>query len=156
MKSLMKSLKGKVVLLFLGFVLASTALIGIVSTYMAAAALRTQYVDMLSALGQAKEETLIVYIKEKMGRASDYTAFQRVQRLMSEANNGKAEAAQELSRLLAGEISKLDPEAYETFVLDLKGRVAASSVRERVGLDRSGYDYFKYGKNKTYITDVYR
>ena len=155
MASLMKSLKGKVVFLFLGLALVSIALVGAISSYVASSAMRAEYFDSLTALGEAKEQSLVIYLKEKMGRAADYCAFQRVQTYLKEIEKGKASAAQDLNHLLTGVIAKLDTEAYETFVLNQKGVIVGATQKEHLGLNRSNDEYYVHGKKGAYLKDVY-
>ncbi len=156
MASLIKSLKGKVVVLFLGLALVSIALVGAISSYVASSALREEYIDSLTALGEAKEQSLVIYLKEKIGRASDYSAFKRLQDYLKELESGKVSAAQDLNRLLAGVIAKLDPESYETFVLNQKGVIVGATQKDHLGLNRSSDEYYVHGKKDIYLKDIYK
>ena len=62
---------------------------------------------------------------------------------------------QELLNEELREISDLNREFYEVFVLNSEGKIIASSDELHIGLDRSTDDYFINAKNKTYIKDVY-
>ena len=44
---------------------------------------------------------------------------------------------------------------YEVFVLDKEGKIAASSDRKKIGLDRSTDAYFLKAKSSTYVKDAY-
>jgi len=49
----------------------------------------------------------------------------------------------------------VSPEISDIFVLDEFGIVVASTLDERVGLDFSDENYFFYGKDDAYVSDVY-
>lgn len=48
------------------------------------------------------------------------------------------------------------PECIETFVLDLDGRVIASSAPSGIGIDLSNADYFVKGQKSAYISDIFQ
>jgi signal transduction histidine kinase len=51
--------------------------------------------------------------------------------------------------------ASINKEIYDIMVLDTNGRVVASNIRERIGLDRSDALYFNIGERGFYIKDVY-
>ncbi|GAX61381.1 signal transduction histidine kinase [Candidatus Scalindua japonica] len=52
--------------------------------------------------------------------------------------------------------TNLNPGFYETFILNPSGIVVASSNKNSIGMNEVDEDYFKYGKEDTYVKDVYR
>ena len=63
---------------------------------------------------------------------------------------------EELNRHLLENKKPLDPDCQEIFVLNLEGKVAASSEKDNVGKDKSGDEYFAEGKKGIFTQLSYR
>lgn len=61
-----------------------------------------------------------------------------------------------LNRRLASGILSAFPECVETLILDMQGRIIASSDASHTGKDLSQTDYFTGGQKSVYVSDIFR
>jgi signal transduction histidine kinase len=62
---------------------------------------------------------------------------------------------QEDLSLILKDFAKAENETYELFILNLDGKIIASTNEENIGADKSSDAYFLAGKEGTYIKDAY-
>ena len=76
---------------------------------------------------------------------------------METINNNHAGSPELIEKIMSELKEYAHPEQglYEVFVLNLDGKIIASSDRSKIGLNRSTDAYFLEGKKKTYIKDAY-
>lgn len=160
MVSLIKrSLTGKLIVLVLGVSLVPIAIVGYLSYSSGKATIKSQFLDSLTTIVKSRETAIAFYLKSKTGRISDFGSDGFICDTLEKINQGAPDAvklAEELNRHLMENKKSLDPEIYGTHILDLTGKVVASSEKEVIGNDKSNDVYFLEGKKGMYVKDIYR
>jgi len=144
-----KSLMTKLILLFMAVSLVPIAILGYLSYSSGKAIMRRQFIDSLTTIADSRENAIVLYLKGKGGRALDFSSDGFIRDTLEKMNQKCPETKQlgeELNRHLLENKKPLDPDCLETFVLNLEGKVAASSEKDNVGKDKSGDEYFVEGK----------
>jgi methyl-accepting chemotaxis protein len=154
-----KSLMTKLILLFMAVSLVPVAILGYLSYSSGKAVMRRQFIDSLTTIADSREVAIVLYLKGKEGRALDFSSDGFIRDTLENIHQKTPEAKQlgeELNRHLLENKKPLDTDCQETFVLNLEGKVAASSEKDNVGKDKSGDEYFAEGKKGIFTQLSYR
>ncbi len=144
-----KSLMTKLILLFMAVSLIPVAILGYLSYSTGKAVMQRQFIDSLTTIADSREVAIVHYLQGKEGRALDFSSDGFIRDTLEDMNQKKPEAktlGEELNQHLLENKKPLDPECQETFVVNLEGKVIASSEKDNVGKDKSGDECFVEGK----------
>lgn len=153
-----KSLVYKLIVLFLVVSLVPIAVVGYLSYSSGKATIKKQSFDSLTSIAESREISVEFYLRAKKGRALDFSSDGFICDILEKINQRSSDTgvlSAELNKHLRENKKPLDPECYETFVLDLDGKVVASSNMIMVEKDKSGEVFFTEGKKGVYASDVY-
>jgi len=152
------SIKVKLLVLFLLFALLPLAVVEYISYSSGRNALLDLFVDSLTNIAQTREAAINLYLSGKEGRALDFCSDQFINDAIERIGQGGPEMDRhilEFSEYLRKYKKPLDPEIYETFVLDVTGKIIASTRSESVGGNKADDDYFIGGLRGAHVKDVY-
>jgi len=152
------SIKNKLVAIFLAISLVPMIAIGGLSYFSARNALGKTFIESLKAISQGREEALIRYLrtKQKVTRGFGSDLFIRTTTEKIEQKPADMAAlVDELSSYIKEDKEPVDPDIEVTHVIDLSGRIIASTDRSMIGLDKSHDDYFENGLKGVHVKDAY-
>lgn len=154
-----KSLTGKLMVLVLGVSLIPVAIVGYLSYSSGKTTIKNQFLDSLTTIVKSREAAIVFYLKSKTGRVLDFSSDGFICDTLEKINQGGPDVAklsEELNGHLLENKKSLDPEIYGTNILDLTGKIIASSEKGTLGDDKSNDVYFLEGKKGVYVKDIYR
>ena len=110
----------------------------------------------LETTAQSRTQHIETFIDKEKGLVMQLSASEVIKKLLSsnETNVDYNDRLNTVIRRLKN-TAVINTEIHDIMVLDTKGRVVASNIEEKLGLDRSDDPYFINGKEKIYIKDVY-
>lgn len=114
--------------------------------------------DNLAIIAESKEAEIFSYFDKLRTRTEDFASDGFIRRSMEEIQGlpeGTPGVIDELKRHLRDRKQTLDKDIFFIDVLDVHGRIAASTHPLRVGLDKSRETYFLNGLNRSYIKDAH-
>lgn len=155
---IIKSLKRKLILLFLVVSLVPLAVVGYLSYSSGKETLKREFSDSLTTISRSRETAIILYLRAKTGRIIDFSSDGFLRDSLEKISQKSPDAkrlSEELSRHFMENKKPLDAEIYGIHVLDVEGTVIASTEKSMVGTDKSAEPYFVEGKKGVYIKSVY-
>ncbi|MCX5700515.1 MAG: methyl-accepting chemotaxis protein [Candidatus Omnitrophica bacterium] len=152
------SIKTKLVTFFLLISLLPLVVVGTISYFASRRALENEFLKKADAISSAKEEAITRYLrtKEKVtkGFASDFFVRNTLEKIVA-GGVGNQRLDDELSNYIKVDKEPVDPDIENTFVLNMEGKIVASTDKSAIGQDKSQDLYFIHGKVGTYIKDAY-
>ncbi len=148
------SIKEKLIITFIVIAAIPMFLISVLSFFNAKDSLRQATLSGLNVVAEFKEGEVLLYLEKLKTRNSDFASDGFIRNRLENIDN---EGAMEMlnTHLLVNKKS-LDNDLILIDVLDLNGKVRASTEPIRVGSDKSEQQYFKRGERETYIEDIHR
>lgn len=148
----------KLIVSFLALSLIPIAIIGFTSYLSAKRALQQQALNSLTAIAQGREIAIGLHLEAEKELCRAFASDGFIREILEKIKQKGSESenlSQELNEYLLKEKLPLAPNSYEIMVLDLEGRIVASSDKGSVGSDKSRDDYFIGGKKGVHIKDIY-
>lgn len=134
------------------------AIIGYLSYSTSKAALQKQVLYGVTAIAHGRELAVEIYLKRQLRMAAGFASDGYIRNTLKKMNLREGDfkdLSKKLGEYLRNEKKVIDPDIYETFILDFRGRVVASSDESRVGISKSKDDYFMNSKKQPRIKDAY-
>lgn len=125
--------------------------------YLKAEMYRQSLIQLQIAANGAESQILdyLSYLKNRtIGFASDKLIAETVERYHQQFSH--EQTVEDLNYYLLRNKSAVFPECIETFVLDLEGRIIATSTPSNIGINLSKADYFINGQKTAYISDIFQ
>ena len=119
--------------------------------------IRDQTFIQLQTMADGAEAQVLDYLNYLKIQTSGYSASKVIVDALKKRyrHTGNNNSDKVLNRYLAAGIKNF-PECVEMFVLDVNGRVIASSDASNTGRDLSETDYFLNGRKTVYVSDIFR
>lgn len=148
------SLKKKLVAYFLVIAITPLVLVGIITYISAKNALQKQFINGFTAVSQGREESIVRYLRTKVKVTKGFASDMYL-RNMAEKIIQQGAGVDELSRYIREDKEPVDQEIEATNLLNLDGKIIASSDKAELGADKSTDPYFVGGRQGTFIKDPY-
>jgi methyl-accepting chemotaxis protein len=152
MKFISKSLKAKLFVVFAAVSLVPLVAVTLISYNLSASALKNAIYDNLEAVTDSRSNHINSYIENDL---ITIAAIARGNRLEAEFEK-PAPSAEVLEEIALKDAARF-PMFGEVFIMDLSGKIVATSDKAHLGLDRRDDEYFKGAlSGKTYFKSVYK
>ncbi|MBI5417722.1 methyl-accepting chemotaxis protein [Candidatus Poribacteria bacterium] len=153
-----KSLMNKIIILFLAVSLIPIAIIGYMSYASGKDSLQKQLFDALATTVSSRQMSIIIHLEGEQETiktlATDsfiHDVFEKISKKTSDTDK----LSQELSEYLLNDKIPLNEHVTEIMIINLEGKIVASSNKKDIGADKSSDEYFIGGSKGTYVKDVY-
>jgi len=146
-------------MIFLTSAILPVSLMGALSFFGARDALREAALDRMHVISEFKESETLLYLDKLKTRTLDFSSDGFIEDNLRSLDGQGPEndlIRQSLSAHLKDHKKTIDKDILFIDVLDLRGKVTASSIPKRVGLDLSEEQYFKTGQKQAYVSDIHR
>lgn len=153
-----KSLKGKLILLLLAVSLVPIAIVGYMSYLSGKTTIQKQSLDSLTTIVESRETSIILYLKTKAGKVQDFSSDGLIRDSLEKINQKGPDTkrlSDDLNKHLLENKKPLDPDCYDISILNLEGKVVASTNKDTIGSDKSDDDCFNEGKKGLHVKSVY-
>jgi signal transduction histidine kinase len=145
--------------IFLIIALLSPVIIGWMAIRKSEAAIRQQTLRILRAASDGAEAQLREFLEHFKTQLFHISQHEKILEALESHSGAQSTAdssniVSSLSDVLASQQQKL-PDVQEVFVLDLNGRVFASSVAKNIGRDFSTMDFFMRGQHSFFGGDMF-
>ncbi len=149
------SIKARLIVIFLAFSLIPAVFIGLLLLENGRRYIETNTLSNLGSIAVTKKAQLLEFLQTKKERAEIFASDGRVAESLARMRGMDGEEAlmegRALGEYLSEEKLPLDEEIIEIHVLDLSGKVAASTDQDFMGMDESREPYFRTGLEKSNI-----
>ncbi|MFQ6618280.1 MAG: PAS domain S-box protein, partial [Fidelibacterota bacterium] len=118
-----------------------------------------QTLTQLRIAADGAEAQIIEFLNYLKGRTQDFSSdgyIRDATEIINQKSGSYEQTVRSLNLHLAINKQPIIPECVETFIMDLSGRIIASSDSSHVGTDHSRKEYFLKGLESTYVSDVFR
>ncbi|MFH0820930.1 MAG: ATP-binding protein [Candidatus Peregrinibacteria bacterium] len=150
-----RSIKVKLLLVFLAFGLTPFIIISVYSIRTIKQEIRQEVEDKLMLFADAKVEALLTHFDVIERRTLDFATDGMIRQLFYDIlSTGSLEAEHELNQHLIVNKKSIDPTLLGIMIMDLKGQVRAATTSEEIGKDYSATNYFIQGKKEASIWEV--
>lgn len=135
-------------------------ILGFLNYYSAENGISNQIFNDMALTSRVERENILNFLEYSKGRVIDFSSDGFIRDSVKHIiQNGKAaEIAKQLNIHLIKNKMSLDPNIIGINVLDLNGKIIASTNKEEIGKDESGDNYFLQAKNllygNAYMSDV--
>lgn len=160
-----KSIKARLISLFLLVSLIPIAIVGYISYSSGKMALKRAILASLTTIAKSREKAIYLYLRAKLGRVIDFASDGFIRDSILVINTLGVSAAdkrtvvEDLNIHLAQNNMPLDKSLYGINIIDINGRVVASTFEKEIGLDESQKVYFLETKGldygNAYVSDVF-
>ncbi|MFA5879122.1 MAG: methyl-accepting chemotaxis protein [Candidatus Margulisiibacteriota bacterium] len=154
-----KSLRTKIITLFLTIAITAMILLGVVSYFSGRSGLLKQYLNSLNAISEAREKILIEYFYGKYEVLNFIKADKYINETITKIINNNENTANlkiELSDYLDSQNNAdVAPDLDGIYILNMKGIIIGSEDKKVLGIDKSDDSYFIYGRNGRYFKSPY-
>lgn len=151
----LKSIRTKLLLVFLLGAVLPFGIFGVLNIQNSKADLEKEIGNKLSILADAKEGQVFAYLDSLEGRTMDFSSDGFIRDSLKEiTGKNSQQAVRTLNEHLVKNKKVLDPTLAGILILDLKGKVVASTDERVIGDDESANDYFVDGQKGVFITEV--
>ncbi len=142
---------------YLPVTLAPLIIISCIALWYGRIEIRDQTFRQLEIMADGAEAQVLDYLHYLKIQTSGYGASKPIMDALKRRyrRTGSNHSDRVLNRYLAAGIKNF-PECAEMFVLDVNGRVIASSDASNTGKDHSETDYFFNGRKAVYISNIFR
>src|SRR3989338_4177461 len=152
------SIRLKLIIIFLVLIGATMGVVSVWTYSTAKSALIETTLKGLWATAEFREGEIFLFLEKLKTRVIDFSSDGFIRDSLEKINEG-GEDVSALTQILNTHLIKnkisLDPDLKFIDIVDLGGRVAASTDASRVGLDQSGKQYFLKKIKDFYIGDIY-
>ena len=149
-----RSIKGKLLILTLCISLIPITIITVVYYLNARRTLKRQTLEGMTAIAESKRLHFLSLLKAKRSRVVDFSSDgfirDRLDTITREDFHGKSKAVSTLNRHLSVNKKPLDTSIAEIAVLDMEGKVVASTHEAWLGKDLSEQEAFKQAIGEAY------
>ncbi|OHB42018.1 MAG: hypothetical protein A2Y11_03210 [Planctomycetes bacterium GWC2_39_26] len=156
------SLKAKLLIFGLCISLIPIAIITTISYFNAGNALKQQIMQNLMAVAESKKMHILEFLEAKKGRTIDFCSDGFIRDHLEKINHGKSlrqDNVNALNRHLSMNKKPLDPHIAAIEVVDMDGKVVASTNETMIGRDVSGHEIYKRAihaaYNNPYVSQPY-
>ncbi len=156
------SLKAKLLIFGLCISLIPIAIITTISYFNARHALKRQIMQDLTAVAEFKKAHVLEFLEAKEGRTIDFSSDGFIRDRLEKINRGvslRQNNVTALNRHLSMNKMPLDPYIAAIEVVDMNGKVAASTNETMIGRDVSGQEIYKKSihaaSNNSYVSQPY-
>jgi len=154
------NLRKKLIIIFLIISAIPILLIGQMAFYKARNFLKNSTLKGLHAMAEFKEGEVFLYFEKLKARTEDFASDGFIRDSLEEINKSNLDKKNffrdKLNQHLKNNKQPLDKDLLFIDVLDLKGKIVASSIPERVGIDKTRKQYFVVGKKRIYVTEAHK
>lgn len=153
------SIRVKLIIIFLVLIGATMGIVSVWTYSTAKSALRETTLKGLWAIAEFKEGEIFLFLEKLKTRVIDFSSDGFIRDSLEKINEGKEDAGavtQSLNTHLIKNKISLDHDLKFIDVVNLDGRVVASTDAARVGLDRSGEQHFSKKIKNIYIEDIHQ
>lgn len=142
---------------YLPVTLAPLIIISCIALWYGRIEIRDQTFRQLEIIADGAEAQVLDYLNYLKIRTSGYSASRPIMNALEKryCRSSSEHKDRVLNRYLAASIKNF-PECVEMFVLDVNGRVIASSDASNTGKDLSETDYFLNGRKAVYLGNIFR
>ncbi|MCX5712154.1 MAG: methyl-accepting chemotaxis protein [Candidatus Omnitrophica bacterium] len=154
----MKSLKGKLLAIFLLISLVPVAIVSYLSFAQSKSALQKEILDGFSAISQSRETAIVRYLEEKLNRARAFSLDGNIESAVAKialAGQDAAGLTKELNQYLTENKLPVDHEINAIILMNLQGRIIGTTDKAEMDADKSNDPLFTNGKNGVYVKDAY-
>ncbi|OGR00845.1 MAG: hypothetical protein A2511_01570 [Deltaproteobacteria bacterium RIFOXYD12_FULL_50_9] len=154
-------IKTKLIILILAAVTLPMLAIGVLDYIHAKNALKEAIFEDLKLIAQSKEAAVLEYLEGKKQRTVDFASgdliLNQVAQIIAKSDPDERKmASKTLNEHLSRNKKPIDRDILEIHILDLAGRIIASTDKESLGSDRDkNQPYFLKGMSETYIQSPY-
>jgi len=119
--------------------------------------LQDQILRDFQSIGRSRESTVALLLDKSQLRFSLLAKSNLIRETMQKLSQDDPDSQRLLDGLTAYMRERLDDTSkdMEYFIVDISGKIIASTDEKHVGIDRSKDEYFLEGKNGVHIKDVY-
>jgi len=156
------SLKAKLLIFGLCISLIPIAIITTISYFNARNTLKQQIMQDLTAIAEFKKAHVLEFLEAKKGRTIDFCSDGFIRDSLEKINRGKSlrqDNVNALNRHLSMNKKPLDPHIAAIEVVDMDGKVVASTNETMIGRDVSGHEIYKRAihaaYNNPYVSQPY-
>ena len=144
-------------IVYLPVILAPLIIIACIALWYGRVEIRDQTFRQLQIMADGAEAQVLDYLNYLKIQTSGYSTSKPLIDALKKRyrHTGNNNSDRVLNRYLAAGINNF-PECVEMFVLDVNGRVIASSDASNTGKDHSETDYFFNGRKTVYISNIFR
>jgi PAS domain S-box-containing protein len=145
------SIRTKLLILFLSITFISLAFLGAANFYMTKGSLFQTALNFLHVVSEIREGEVLFNLSRLKARTQDFAS----DGFIAESLEGGIREGN-LNEYLLRRKKVLEENLIFIDILDLLGKVVASTIPARVGLDKSAKKHFINGKDSVYIGDIHR
>ncbi|MDD5634918.1 MAG: methyl-accepting chemotaxis protein [Candidatus Omnitrophica bacterium] len=152
------SMKAKLVVLFLVISLVPVVVVGGVSYFSAERALKQGFEESFKAIAQAREEALLRFMRTKVKLTKSFGIDFFTRETLEKIEQASPEAArliEQLDKYLLEQKEYVDIDINALNIMNMDGKIVASTDEGALGSDKSQDDYFVGGKEGLHIKDAY-
>lgn len=159
MKNLLKkSLKARVFVTFLAVTLVAVSVLGAISYLIGKNILQNQILGSYENISDSRQNEVVMALEETKTEFSLVAGDYHVRELTEKIVKNDPDASRALQELIAyaKEFLAATKNSYEYFVVDMRGKIIASTDETHIGTDRAKDTYFISGQKELYVKDVYK
>ena len=145
------SIRTKLLILFFSILLISLAFLGVVSFYGTKDFLHRAALNALYVVSEIREGEVLLNLSRLKTRTEDFASDGFIAESLEAGTTGE-----NLNEYLLKRKKILEENLNFIDILNASGKVAASTIPARVGLDESAKKYFIHGTNSPYIADLHK
>ncbi len=145
------SIRTKLLILFFSIILISLVFLGVVSFYGTKDFLHRAALNALYVVSEIREGEALLNLSRLKTRTEDFASDGFIAESLEGGMTGESfnEYLLKRKKILEENLNFID-------ILDTSGKVVASTIPARVGLDESAKKYFIHGTNSPYIADLHK
>jgi methyl-accepting chemotaxis protein len=153
-----KSLKVRVFVTFLAVAVVAVSALGAVSYFSGKHMLQKQIQDSYTNISNSREGEVVLALEAAKVEFALVAGDYHIRELAEKVVKNDPDAPRALSELIAyaKEFLVTTKNSFEYFIVDMQGRILASTDEDHIGIDRSRDAYFIHGQKGLYIKDVYK
>lgn len=153
---LKKSLKVRVFVIFLAVAIVAVSVLGFIAYFAGENILQRQILDSYKNISNSREGEIMMVLEEAKTEFSLLTGDYHVRELTEKIVKNDPDAQRSLQELTAyiKNFLSVSKNSYEYFIVDMRGKILASTEEAHVGVDRTKDEYFINGQKGLYIKDV--
>lgn len=156
----LKSIRFKFIYWFFSVSAVPLLIVGVIVYSYSISVTKKRVFDYIISVNESRKEHLKTFLNAKKGRTIDFSSdgfIRDITRRIVKGNEPYHEierSMEMLSKHLAQNKVPLDEDIFETFIVNLDGRIISSSNEESVGMDVSMYDYYQEGRKRVYVSQI--
>jgi methyl-accepting chemotaxis protein len=153
-----KSLKFRVFVTFLGVAIVAVSALGAIAYFSGKHMLRKQILDSYANISNSRENEVVLALEAAKVEFALVAGDYHVRELAGKIIKNDPDAQRSASELIAyvKEFLTITKNSFEYFIVDMRGKIIASTDEAHVGVDRAKDEYFINGQKGFFIKDVYK